>query len=144
MHPKDFIQKLDEKQIVDAIAQAESTTSGEIRIFISHRKRSDALTAAQARFDKLGMRNTPHRNAVLIYLVPRSRTFAIVGDTGVHEKCGEPFWNEAVKELGENLRSKSLTEALIRAVHKVGARLAQHFPVDLDQRNELPNEILHD
>ena len=74
MHPKDFLQQLDEKQIVEAIAQAESATSGEIRIFISHRKRTDALAAAQARFDKLEMRNTHHRNAVLIYIVPRSRS----------------------------------------------------------------------
>ena len=144
MHPNDFLQQLDEKQIVEAITLAESTTSGEIRIFISHRKRPDALAAAQSRFEKLGMRKTPHRNAVLIYFVPLSRSFAIVGDTGVHEKCGESFWTEAASELGNNLRTRSLTEALVLTVQKVGVLLAQHFPIDPDQKNELPNEILHD
>jgi uncharacterized membrane protein len=144
MKPSDFLQQLDDRQIVDAIAAAENATSGEIRVFISHRRRKDALAAAQTRFDKLGMRNTRHRNAVLIYLVPRSRSFAIVGDAGIHEKCGDSFWNDTAGELGENLRTRSLTEALIRAVQKVGGLLAQHFPADPDNRNELPDEILHD
>ena len=144
MHPKEFLQQLDEKRIVETIAQAESTTSGEIRIFISHRKRPDALAAAQARFDQLGMRNTRHRNAVLIYLVPRSRAFAIVGDKGIHEKCGDDFWNETTRELGQNLRAGSVTDALVCAVQKVGSLLSQHFPDDPENRNELSNEILHD
>ena len=144
MHPKDFLQQLDDKQLVDAIAGAERGTSGEIRVYISHRRRTDALAAAQLRFDQLGMRNTRHRNAVLIYIVPRSRAFAIVGDAGVHEKCGDSFWKEVTSELGENLRSLTRTEALVRAVQKIGRLLAEHFPADPDARDELSNEILHD
>ena len=144
MHPKDFLQQLDDKQLVDAIAAAERATSGEIRVYISHRRRKDALAAAQLRFDQLGMRNTSHRNAVLIFIVPRSRSFAIVGDAGVHEKCGDSFWKEVTAELGENLRSLAQTEALIRAIQKIGALLAEHFPADPEARNELSNDILHD
>ncbi|MEI8341195.1 MAG: TPM domain-containing protein [Verrucomicrobiota bacterium] len=144
MKPGDFLQQIDDGQVVAAIADSERATSGEIRIFISHRKRKDALTAAQKRFDKLGMRNTKHRNAVLIYIVPRTRSFAIVGDAGIHEKCGESFWKETAGEFGENLRKLTLTEALVRVVQKTGNLLEQHFPADPDNRNELPDEILHD
>jgi uncharacterized membrane protein len=144
MKPADFLLQLDDAQIVAAIANAERETSGEIRVYISHRVRKDALAAAQTRFDKLGMRSTKHRNAVLIYLVPRSRSFAIVGDAGVHEKCGESFWTGVAGELGANLRSLPATEALVLAVQKVGSLLAQHFPADPDGRDELPNEVLHD
>jgi len=142
MKPGEFLQQLDDAQLVAAIASAERDTSGEIRVFISHRRRKDALAAAQMRFDKLGMRNTKYRNAVLIYLVPRTRSFAIVGDAGIHEKCGESFWKETSAELGENLRALPLTEALVAAVKKVGNLLARHFPADPDNRNELSNEIL--
>ncbi|MEI6280250.1 MAG: TPM domain-containing protein [Verrucomicrobiae bacterium] len=144
MKPGDFLQQLDDARLVAAIAKAEHATSGEIRVFISHRRRKDALVAAQIRFDKLGMRNTKHRNAVLIYIVPRTRSFAIVGDAGVHEKCGESFWTETSGELGENLRGLPSTEALVRAVQKIGGLLAQHFPADPDHPNELPKEILRD
>jgi len=144
MKPGEFLQQLDDAQLVAAIASAERATSGEIRVFISHRRRKDALAAAQMRFDKLGMRNTKYRNAVLIYLAPRTRSFAIVGDAGIHEKCGESFWKETSAELGENLRSLPLTEALVAAVKKVGNLLGRHFPADSDNRNELSNEIFHD
>ena len=144
MHPREFLKQLDDGQIVAAIARAERATSGEIRVYISHRKRKDALAAAQMRFDKLGMRNTKHRNAVLIYMIPRTRSFAIVGDSGVHEKCGDLFWKEAAGELGVNLRSRTMTEALVRVVEKAGSLLARHFPADPEARNELSNELLHD
>jgi len=144
MKPEDFLQQIDDQKIVAAIANAERATSGEIRVYVSSRKRKDALAFAQMRFEKLGMQNTKHRNAVLIYIVPLTRSFAIVGDSGVHEKCGESFWKEAAEELGGNLRSLPMTEALIRAVQKIGALLAQYFPPDPEDRNELPDEILHE
>ena len=90
------------------------------------------------------MRNTRHRNAVLIYIVPRTRSFAIVGDSGVHEKCGESFWKETAEELGKNLQSLFMTEALVRTVKKIGTLLAQYFPPDPENRNELPDELLRD
>ncbi|MEI6035839.1 MAG: TPM domain-containing protein [Verrucomicrobiae bacterium] len=141
MNPGDFLEQLEDVKLVAAIAAAERATSGEIRIFISHRRRNDALAAAQMRFDKLGMRSTKHRNAVLIYVVPLSRSFAIVGDVGIHEKCGATFWEEATKELGDNLRTLPTTEALIRTVEKIGSLLAEYFPADPADVNELPNEI---
>ena len=58
MKPKDFISQLDEAILVAAIAEAERQTSGEIRVFLSHRKPDDAVAAAQHAFDRLGMART--------------------------------------------------------------------------------------
>src|SRR6266480_5159330 len=99
MHHKEFVSKLDETRIVKAITGAERKSSGEIRVYVSHRKRTDPLAFAQKRFLELGMTNTRHRNAVLIYLVPRTRQFAIVGDRGVHEKCGDAFWRDVTARM---------------------------------------------
>jgi len=144
MHPKDLLKQLDSPKIVAAIAEAECKTSGEIRIYISHKTRTNALIAAQNRFEKLGLFKTRHRNAVLLYLVPRTRSFAIIGDTGVHEKCGDDFWTQASAELSADLRSMPITEALIRTVQKVGELLASHFPSEPGAVDEYPKEILHD
>src|ERR1051325_5829877 len=94
MEAKEVVGQLDEARIIGAIAEAERKTSGEIRVYVSHRRRADPLAYAQKRFLDLGMTRTRHRNAVLIYLVPRTRQFAVVGDQGVHEKCGNAFWQE--------------------------------------------------
>ncbi len=146
MKPADFLQNLDEPQVVAAIAAAEGRTSGEIRVFVSEREVSpaDVLPRAAARFQKLGMTATRERNAVLLYFVPRTRQFAIIGDRGIHEKCGQPFWDEVTAEMRELLKREQFTEAVIGAVRKVGDVLARHFPHHPYDRDELPNEVIRE
>lgn len=141
MHHKEFIRQIDDGKIIAAITEAEKHTSGEIRVYVSHRKRTDALAAAQQRFLKLGMAKTADRNAVLIYLVPRTRLFAVIGDTGVHAKCGDAFWTQVTAQLSTDLKAGSATGALVVAVQKIGGLLAEHFPVRPGGKNELPDRI---
>jgi len=143
MKVKEFVSQLDEARIVAAIAAAEQKTSGELRVYISHRAHTDALAFAQKRFRQLGMTQTRQRNAVLIYLAPRSRQFAIVGDRGVHEKCGDAFWQDVSAQLGAALRQGDYTAALIQTVQQVGSLLATHFPPVAGAANELPDAIIH-
>jgi len=133
MHPKHFIEKLDETKIVEAIKRAEQSTFADIRVSISHRHRSDALTAARKHFVQSGMARVPGRHAVLIYFVPRAHTFAIWGDIGVHEKCSDRFWEAAVAKISLRLKAGQLTQAVEEAVHDVGEVLAQHFPRSLTE-----------
>ena len=93
MKTKHFVQALDHARITAAIAEAERATSGQIRVFVSHRDVDDALAAARERFAKLGMEKTAARNAVLIFLAPEARKYAVVGDEGIHGRCGaDEFW----------------------------------------------------
>jgi uncharacterized membrane protein len=87
------------------------------------------------------MTATRDRNAVLLYFVPKSQKFAIIGDTGVHEKCGQAFWDEVAAEMHRLLREHKFTDAVIGTVQKVGAVLARHFPFRGDDTNELPNRV---
>ena len=144
MQPKEVINRLDEARIIGAIAEVERKTSGELRVYVSHRKRPDPLAFAQKRFLELGMTNTRHRNAVLIYLVPRTCQFAIVGDRGVHEKCGDAFWREVTAGMSDLLKQGRFTDAILDAIQKVGDVLARHFPRDTDDQNELPDQIVRD
>ena len=128
MHPKHFIGKLDETKIVEAINRAEQATSGEIRVSVSHRNHMDVLSAARERFLAFGMERSLQRNAVLIYFAPRAHSFAIWGDIGVHEKCGDCFWQEAAARISGHLKAGQLTQAVEEAVRDVGGALALHFP----------------
>lgn len=144
MNPSSFIRQLEDARIVAAIRKAEQQTTGEIRVCISKRKIVDALPAARQRFHKLGMQKTKDRNAVLIYLAPKTQVFAVVGDAGVHEKCGVSFWTQLAAQLSEDLRSLPLTEAVVNAVIRVGELLASHFPPNGSRGNELSDSVLHD
>ncbi len=144
MNHHEFINQLDEAKIVAAVATAESKTSGEIRIYITHHQITDALARARLRFTKLGMEKTRQRNAVLIYLAPRAQQFAVVGDIGVHEKCGDDFWREVSAAMEKLLRNGQFTEAVLAGVEKVGAVLAAQFPRLPGDTNELSDGIARD
>jgi uncharacterized membrane protein len=128
MHPKKFIQQLPHDALVEAIREAESKTSGEIRVLISHKSVTDPVAAAQKEFVRLGMTKSPERNGVLIFVAPRLHKFAVIGDEGVHAKCGDEFWRELAKAMTDYFRKSEFTEGLIHGVRKAGELLAEHFP----------------
>lgn len=144
MHHNEFISQLDGRRIEQAIGEAEKKTSGEIRVYVSHKERHDALAFAQKRFEELGMFKTKRRNAVLIYIVPRTRQFAVLGDMGIHQKCGDAFWKEIVSAMSGRMKGAQFTEAIVHAIHDIGVALQQHFPASPDDVDELPNQIAGD
>ena len=139
MRTHEFLSKLDHDRIVRAIAGAEAKTSGEIRVYLQRGNlKGEALTAAKKQFRKLGMQKTKERNAVLIFVAPRARKFAVLGDGGVHEKCGEAYWQELVEKMHEHFQTENFNEALLEAISRTGELLAQHFPKKEGGKNELP------
>src|SRR5205809_5754071 len=142
MRTKDFLSKLEHDRILSAIREAESKTSGEIRVFIQRGKlNSDPLIVAQKKFQRLGMYKTRERNAVLIFVAPRAHKLAVVGDQAIHEKCGEEFWQRVVEAMRHCFRTGRFSEGVGGAITVIGELLAQHFPRKCDGRNELPDEI---
>jgi len=123
-----FMPKIDHDRVVAAIRAAEAKTSGEIRVLVARHKASDPIAAAQAYFQKMGMAASPHRNGVLIFVAPRSRNFAVVGDTGVHEKCGDPFWTGLAEAMGGYFSRGSFTEGIVHGIDRAGDLLEKTFP----------------
>src|SRR5438874_7523892 len=113
MIPKEFLERLEDQRIVEAIGRAEGKTSGEIRVFVSEAEVGDAVEMAKVQFETMGMTKTRERNGVLIFVAPKGRTFAIVGDQGVHAKCGEEFWKRIVEGIGERFKRGEFTEGIV-------------------------------
>lgn len=144
MQPKAFILQLDHPVIVAAIVEAEKRSTGQIRVFVSRRRVQDALAAAARRFAKLGMEKTVARNGILIYFAPRDRKYAVVGDIGIHQRCGgDDFWKPLVDEvMAPMLKQEKYSEAIVAAVRTVGEQLAAHFPrAGGETGNELPDAV---
>jgi uncharacterized membrane protein len=138
MKTKAFFSQLDHDRMVASIVEAEKHTSGEIRVYVSHRKVRDVRHDAIHHFLKLGMHKTNHRNAVLIFVAPESQQYFIVGDEGVHAKCGDVFWEQVAGEMGEWFKKGKFTEGILHGIYTAGKLLAQHFPGN----NELPDTTL--
>ena len=135
------IPSIDDARVIAAITAAEARTSGEIRVYISSRKTVEPVRAAEKQFERMRMTQTAARNGVLIFLAPASHSFAVIGDKGVHEKCGDAFWRELADAMTEHFKRGDFTQGLTLGIERAGALLARHFPRQPDDRNELPDSI---
>ncbi|PYL69980.1 MAG: hypothetical protein DMF28_01285 [Verrucomicrobia bacterium] len=143
MRTREFLSKLEYARIVHAIREAESNTSGEIRVFVQRGKlNADPLMVAQKKFHKLRMHKTRERNAVLIFVAPRVHKFAVVGDKAIHEKCGDEFWQRVVNGMRTHFQNENFNDALVEAIKEIGKLLAAHFPKTPGNANEVPDEIV--
>src|SRR4051812_13501731 len=96
---KNFFNKQEQQQIIEAIEKAEMNTSGEIRLHLENFCFGNELKAARKVFTNLKMHQTAERNGVLIYIATYSHKIAIVGDEGIHQKLGTTFWQELVEKM---------------------------------------------
>jgi uncharacterized membrane protein len=134
---KPLLSAADEARVIEAIREAERNTSGEIRVHLIAKMKGEMLSVAALAFKKLDMHKTAARNGVLICVSMRDRQFAILGDTGIHEKVGAGFWDEVRDEMQEQFRKGDITQALILGISRAGQKLKEHFPYQDGDRNEL-------
>ena len=134
---KPLLSATDEERVIQAIRQAERSTSGEIRVHLIARMKGDILSVAAQAFKKLGMHKTESRNGVLICVSMRDRQFAIIGDSGIHEKVGAGFWDEVRDEMQQHFRKGDIPLALISGIARAGEKLKEHFPYRDGDKNEL-------
>lgn len=136
-----FFTPEQQKLVVDAIANAELNTSGEIRVHIESICKEDVLDRAAFMFEKLKMTKTKLRNGVLFYLSVDDHKFAILGDSGINAQVPKNFWNDiknhVITEFKKNNYASGLSEGIIMA----GEQLKTHFPHEDDDVDELSNEI---
>ena len=141
---KPFFTEEQNEKIVRAIRDAETQTSGEIRIFVEGRcKYVDALDRAKELFDNLEMEKTDLRNGVLFYIAIKDRQLAIFADKGIHEAAGADYWKNAVKEILSVIGKENITEGITTSIFKIGEALKTYFPYNKEvDKNELPDEIV--
>lgn len=141
---KDFFTAEETKQVTDAIQAAEKRTSGEIRVYIESRcKYVDALDRAAEIFYGLKMDATAQRNATLVYIAFKDHQAAVFGDEGIHQKTGQEFWNNAVKEMLKHFSRDQFGHGISNVVSAIGEALHTYFPYDRDtDQNELPDDIV--
>jgi uncharacterized membrane protein len=145
MRTREFLSKLEHDRIVGAIREAESKTSGEIRVLIQRGKlKSDPLLAAQRKFQRLKMHKTREHNAVLIFVAPRAHKFAVVGDRAIHEMCGEQLWQQIVDRMRMHFLKDEFSDALVDAIRDVSSVLARHFPKTSRDENELSDDVIEE
>ncbi len=144
MNANEFITTIVDERVIQAIQSAEARTSGELRVFVTDKIIEDPMTEAWKTFARLNMQDTVQRNAVLIFVGPQARKFAIVADVGIHHFCKEAYWSQLAQQLSEGFKAGDYTASLVRLIEDIGGALAAHFPCLKNDVNELPDEVLRD
>ena len=87
-------------------------------------------------------RRTRRRTGVLIYLSVGERRAEIVADAAIHAKVAEDVWGAAMATLLADVRDGRPGDGLVAAVQAVGTVLTEHFPIEEDDVNELPDRLV--
>jgi uncharacterized membrane protein len=138
---KKLLSKEEEARLIKAIELAEKQTSGEIRVHIEKDSKEEAVSACVAKFHELNMQNTKQRNAILFYLAYKSKSFAVWGDEGIHEIVKDEFWKNITDRAIEHFKQGDYIAGLEKSIELCGEQLKQHFPLQHDDTDELPNQI---
>jgi uncharacterized membrane protein len=136
-----FFSNKEKEKIIEAIRQAESLTSGEIRVHVESKSGKDPLLRAQEVFTSLGMTDTELRNGVMIYLAIKERKFAIIGDRGIDQVVPKNFWEETKDRMKALFKEGKFAEGICLGIASTGEHLAAYFPCQPGDINELSNEI---
>jgi uncharacterized membrane protein len=141
IHAHRFFKAREKEEIMKTIHTAEQHTSGEIRVHVESHCGPNPVSRAQEVFQNLGMANTALHDGVLIYLATKDRKFAIIGDEGIHRAVPPNFWDEAKDKMEQLFRAGKFKEGVCLGIALAGEHLAQFFPHQADDVNELPDEI---
>jgi len=98
--------------------------------------------AAKAMFVERGITKTRSRTGVLVYLSAFEREVVVVLDVGLDPvRLGDPY-RRAILELREvGARRSGSVDDFVKALGAVGAALAETYPIEADDTDELPNEV---
>lgn len=87
-------------------------------------------------------RRTHGRTGILIYLSLAEHRAEIVADEAIADKVDGAVWGDAMAAMLTEIRNGRIADGLCAAIERVGAVLAEHFPRDADDRNELPDRLI--
>ena len=132
------------RKIREAIAEAEQSTSGEIRVHFENHCKGEVLDRASEIFARLHMHETALRNGVLFYVAIKDHKFAILGDKGINKVVPDHFWDDIKEHLTTRFQQQEFTAGICEGIRMAGEQLQAHFPSRRDDINELPDDISYE
>ena len=98
---------------------------------------------AAVRHFKVGAESRTHgRTGVLLYLSMREHRAEIVADATIASHVPAEVWGEAMADMLGEIREGRVAEGLAAGIRDVGVVLAERFPRDAEDTNELPDRLI--
>lgn len=87
-------------------------------------------------------RRTHGRTGVLLYLSLIEHRAEIVADEAIAGKVSPEVWGDAMTDLIAEVKAGRPGAGMAKAVERIGAVLAEHFPKSRADTNELPDRLI--
>ena len=137
-----FFSEAEKEKIIVAIKQAESDTSGEVKVHVEELcTEADPVERAKQVFTYLSLDKTAQRNGVLFYLAHGDRKFAVLGDVGIDKVVPANFWETTRDALRINFSQGNFSEGLQMGIKEAGYQLKKYFPYQNNDVNEISDDI---
>lgn len=107
-----------------------------------HVKRTHAARLAKAQFYAQGVQLTPHHSGVLLFVSLAERYVEIVADKGIHERIGEARWQAIIDGFVAQVRRGRVADGFVETIGACGAAMAEHYPPDPSETNELSDGLI--
>lgn len=101
-----------------------------------------AFERAQLEFFQTGIPATEGRTGVLIFISLFERRAFVLGDDAISQKMKPEAWVEITQAMVARMKAGDFKSGLVGAIDAVGAKLAQEFPREASDRNELTDHLI--
>jgi len=85
------------------------------------------MERARREFLKVGLHRHDRSNGALILVAPNARQFAVIGDRALHERVGDAFWKDVVRESQPYFARGDVVDGVVFALGRIGDALHGHF-----------------
>jgi putative membrane protein len=148
-----FLTEAELLQVKDCIRDAESLTSGEIKVVIAsassiipRQRKSDQERAviwkAKSLFRKLGINKTRDSTGILILISLEEHMVRVHPDAAIDRILSESTWQPLVNCIIDGIKGGLPAKGICMSISQIGTLLAKHFPIKHDDKDELPNEVV--
>ena len=133
-------------RIEQAIVAGEATHRGQVgvvieaalplvRVLRKHPPRERAIEV----FGSLRLWDTEENNGVLVYLLLADKDVEIVADRAIHRLVGAEGWEAICRRMEKAFAAGRYVDGVEDGIREICALLAEHFPGDGGDVNEIPN-----
>ncbi|HAS53523.1 MAG TPA: hypothetical protein DCS42_05010 [Nitrospiraceae bacterium] len=106
-------------------------------LIAKHEMREEVSRRARETFQRLRIRGTKKATGILIYVSLYEHMVHVVGDDTINAKLSQGDWNALCDTIIRGFKSGKPEEGMRNGILRCGELLAQHFPIQPGDRNEL-------
>ncbi|MCK4980726.1 MAG: TPM domain-containing protein [Candidatus Delongbacteria bacterium] len=112
------------------------------RLIVPKKIRNKKVTERATRyFMESGVYNTKDRTGILIFISIMEHRVELITDSGISERIPKEKWQNIVDNIIKGIKQKTIAVHLTESINECGDLLAQHFPIQSDDNNELKDNI---